>query len=63
MCYQNRLHATINQAGFRNMLHMVIDIDKTIVNVTQKCYAYYRQWQKKITIYIDIIIRSKIISK
>lgn len=52
MCYQNRLHAVINQVGFRNMLHMVIYIDKTIVNVTQKCYAYYRQWQKKITIYI-----------
>jgi hypothetical protein len=41
MCYQNRLHATINQAGFRNMLHMVIDIDKTIVMVTQKCYVLF----------------------
>ena len=40
-----------------------IYIDKTIVNVTQKSYTDYREWQKKIIIYIDRTIPATQISK
>lgn len=64
MCYQNRLHVKSIKLALEipsNMLQ--IYIDKTIVNVTQKSYTDYREWQKKIIIYIDRTIPATHISK